>query len=236
MTKKFIVIDTETAPVVPSDEVDPRNMRVYDLGWIVTDRDGVIYEQRSYIIANTFFNHALMQGAYYADKLPQYYQGMGTAWEVISFLDAYKQFAADVKQYNVRDIWAYNARFDRSALNATIEDYSNGFRAFFYPFGCKVRDIWDYAGSTICNTKKYVAWCRENGFVSDKGNPQTSAEVVYRYITGRNDFAEAHTALNDCEIELSILRAARKRHQKARKSMGQGWRDAAKIAKNNPAK
>lgn len=235
MPRKFIVVDTETAPIIKTDDVDPALMRVYDLGWIVTDASGKVYDRRSYIIADTFCDSRLMNSAYYADKLPQYHQGMGNDWEVVNLLDAFKQFAADVKDYNVRDIWAYNARFDLAALNATIEDYSNGFRCFFFPFKCKVRDIWDYAGSTICNTHKYVRWCRENGYISDKGNPKTSAETVYRYLTGENTFNEAHTALADCEIESYILNKARKRHQKARHSMGQGWRDAATLAKALPA-
>ena len=33
----------------------------------------------------------------------------------------------------------------------------------------------------------------------------TTAEILYRYISGNNDFIEAHTALKDAEIEAEIL-------------------------------
>jgi hypothetical protein len=229
--KKFIVLDTETAPTC-AGELEARNSRVYDLGYIVTDNTGAIYEAKSFIIADTFFNHALMDSAYYANKTPIYYNGIGTLWQVKSFLDAYKEFMLDCRKYEITDIWAYNMNFDRQALNATIEDYSKGFKGFFFPYKTKFHDIWDYAGSTICNTKKYVKWCLSNGYVSDKGNPSTSAETVYRYISTDNTFNEEHTALSDCRIELAILLKCKKRNQKHRQSCGQGWRDASKIAKD----
>lgn len=232
--KKFIVLDTETAPTADSPkDGNPHAecMNVYDLGWIVTDKAGNIYERRSLIISDTFFNDRLMQSAYYADKRPIYLDGIGTReWEVVSLHTAYDLFCDTVKRYGVREVWAYNANFDKKALNRTIQDCSEGWRKWFFPFTVKICDIWDFAGSTICDTNKYVKWCMENDHMSEKGNPSTSAETVYRYLTG-TDFQEAHTALQDCEIELAILRAALKRKQKKPTTCGQGWRKASKRAK-----
>ena len=231
MSRNFIVIDTETAPTIANKDYPvAATSRVYDLGYIVANRNGEILEKRSFIISETFFKDEWMNSAYYAEKLPQYYAGMGTEWQVTSFLAAYRQFRADVERYRVKDVWAFNARFDDSVLNATIRAFSNGFKQTFIPEKCQVRDIWDFAGSTICNTKKFVEWCFENGKLTAKGNPSTSAETVYSYLINKLDFTERHTALNDCEIELAILLACFKRKQKARHSKGQGWRDAYKIA------
>lgn len=234
MSRNFIVLDTETAPTVKYNDnnAHPETSRVYDLGWIVANREGDVLAERSFVITETFFNVGMMNSAYYADKLPQYREELGREWVPVSFIEAWRTFKQDVKDYGVRDVWAFNARFDEMALNATIRAYSNGFQGFFIPFKCHARDIWDYAGSTICNTKKYVKWCFNNGKISPKGNPLTNAETVYSYLVNEHDFTEDHTALSDCHIELKILLAGLKRKQKARHSKGQGWRDASKIAKS----
>jgi len=227
-----MVLDTETAPTIKyhDSNIHPETMLVYDIGWIVASGDtGAILERRSFVVAETFYSE-YMESAYYADKLPQYYEGLGTDWTADNFINIWQQFKNDVIEYNIKNIWAYNAKFDEIVLNNTIKTYSNGFVKWFKPYKCNIRDIWDYA-SCITKTKKYVTWCVLNGYVSDKGNPSTSAEVVHRYLTDDNDFIEAHTALADCEIENAILTAAKRRHVKTRHSKGQGWRDAAATKK-----
>lgn len=230
--KPYAVIDTETAPQA---NFDKRNMDktslVYDFGYVISDGEEIICA-RSFIISETFFNSEMMNSAYYADKLPQYRAGMNIEWEVVDFITAWRTFKADCEQFGVRDVFAYNAKFDRNVLNHTIEHYSNGFVKFFFPYKTRIKDIWSMAGDTVCATKKYVKWCVDNGYLSEAGNPRTSAEVVYRYLMKNDSFIEAHTALNDAFIEEEILRKVRKRHQKANsKPNGQGWRKASNIAK-----
>lgn len=222
MSRKFMVVDTETAPTPdhPKTGVHPQHMRVYDLGWIVTDAEGVIYERRSIVIAETWTNKSLMNSAYYAAKLPQYEAGLITGeWQMLPLLNAWRLFCDDIKRYGVRDVWAHNGRFDMITLNATIADYSQGFRTFWLPYGINWRDIMAYARIAISKSKRYVAYCKAHGLVTSKNAPRLTAEALYRFITGRDDFAEAHTALADCEIELSILRKCKARHCKTPKPM-----------------
>ena len=229
MTRKFIVLDCEATQVVKTRECRPDAALVYDLGYIITDGE-TVYEKRSFIIADVFYSR-YMETAYYADKLPQYYAGIRTGeWEVTSMVRARAQFAKDCATYDVREVWAYNCKYDRVALSHTCEFLSNGFTSDFFPAGIKVRDIWGAAGSTICATQKYVKWCFANGYVSEKGNPTTNAEVLTRYLTGE-DFKEAHTALADCEIELDILLTVKKRKQRTDARECVGWREASRIAK-----
>lgn len=220
--KNFIVIDTETAPTVKMPKPCPELSRVYDMGYIIANNHEVI-EKRSFIISDTFFDDSLMNSAYYASKKPIYQNGMNKEWKVASFLTAYKQFMQDVETYKIKEVWAYNVKFDVEALNATIKSYSNGFNEKFFPENIAIRDIWTAAGRTVCNTKKYCKWCRERGKVSPKGNPSTTAETVYQYITKNDDFAERHTALQDSEIELQILRTIKTYHKKMPKNIGRGW-------------
>ena len=227
--KPYIIIDTETAPTA---NFDPRNMGgtslVYDFGWIVTNGEQV-FERRSFIVSETFNNADLMNSAYYARKLPQYRAGIGKDWTLAPFLEIYSQFIADIHTYNVRDVWAYNANFDRDALNNTVATYSNGFRPYFFPYNIRIKDVWSAAGDTICNTDKYVLWCLDHNYTKPSGNPLTTAEVVYRYLTSNIDFIEAHTALAACEIENYILQRVRKRKQKHNTTPNRsGWRKASK--------
>lgn len=234
----YVVLDTETAPTVDhkDNQAHPETSLVYDFGYTIRDCNDCELVSRSFLIAETFTNVRMMNSAYYADKLPQYHAGMGgtdsSTWRVVSFVEAWETFKADCKLHNVRTAWAYNARFDLIALNNTIRTYSNGFVRFFFPYKMKVRDVWDYA-SNITSTKAYVAWCIENGYFTASGNPQTGAEIVYRYVAKDSDFVEQHTAYSDACIENAILVAAKRRHAKTRHTMGQGWRDARTTYRND---
>ena len=229
-----IVIDTETCDgqgrrlAYPS----PREALVYDMGWLVVDGTGEVVERRSFIISDTFNQTDLMSSAYYADKAPDYVERLRRGLiDSATALQAFKLLAQDVERYRVRDMWAYNARFDRTVIDATISHYSNGFASLSTMFPrVRFRDIWDFA-SSITGTRPYVEWCECHGFVSPKGNPVTNAECVYGYLTGNPEYVESHTALADCYTELTILNAARRRKKRTRHTMGQGWRDAARVAR-----
>lgn len=232
MGRKFIVLDTEGVnDGKPNANNLGANALVYDVGLVVADRTGQVFDKFSIVNTDVFYQDSLMESAYYHEKIPQYIEGIGENWEPMSWLQIVNLMRDLVMDYQVRDIWAYNVLYDQSATNYTTAKASNGFRRFFAPYGTRYRDVWDYAGSTICNTQKYVQWCIENGFVSASGNPSTSADTVGKYLRGSLEYQERHTALSDAEDELRILLAAFKRKQKVRQSKGQGWRDASKIAK-----
>ena len=228
-----LVIDTETAPTrkVPM-QLMAANSLVYDMGGVVRDtKTGEIVHSFSFIIADTFYNTSMMQSAYYADKLPQYHEGVAKGlWLSVPFKYVYEYVNNIIAEYGIKTVWAYNAQFDITTLNNTIHYYSNGWIKSFFAANIEIKDIWARC-SNITGTKKYVSYCIDNGYLTDKGNPKTSAEIVYRYLTQNDDFIEAHTALNDAEIEAFILTKAQKNKKKAQKGIGQGYRAAAKIAK-----
>lgn len=236
-----MVLDTEANGIVNRDnDVRGSEMRVYDLGFIVADKEGIIYDRASMVDVarlcqrDTYTNTParFVESAYYADKLPQYWDGIRTGeWEPCTFYDMRQRVWDTCKEWGIKDVWAYNARFDCQALNATTCEESNGYSRFFLPYRVNWRDIWAAAGESILNTKKFVKWAYEHGFVSDKGNPTTNAEIVYRYLIGDDGFTECHTALQDCEIELAILLKVLRTKKKKPKSLGNGWRKPAAIAK-----
>lgn len=231
----YVVLDTETAPLVKhyDNRAHPETSAVYDFGYCVVDGNAnTVVCERSFVVAETFYNINAMNSAYYADKLPQYHEGIKNGeWTVSSLLEIWRTFKADCKRFNVKTAWAYNCRFDEIALNNTIRAYSNGYVNWFIPFGIKVRDIWDYA-SNITSSKSYLKFIVANGLFTATGNPSTGAETVYKFITQNRDYVEHHTALEDARIELKILLAAKAKKTKTRhSSKGQGWRDSAKAFK-----
>ena len=63
-------------------------------------------------------------------------------------------------------------------------------------------------------TKRYVDFCIENNFLTERGYIQTKAETVHRYLTNNPTFEEEHTGLSDVLIESQILLSAFSTHKK----------------------
>ena len=76
------------------------------------------------------------------------------------------------------------------------------FRGGVYP----LFDIWALACEHIMDSDEYRGYALDEGLLTDSGKYyKTSAEVAYRFISHNRDFEEAHTALDDAEIESEIL-------------------------------
>lgn len=219
-----LVLDTETAPTPTCKGCDATQMRVYDLGWAVVDTaSGDVVETFNGVVRETWENTSLMTSAYYAGKLPWYRELITRgALPVMRAQDAQHALADACERWDVNGIWAWNVRFDYQALNATIADYSNGYCRHFTPKNVKCYDIMSVAAMSVCDTKKYRAWCGQTGNTTPKGKPRTTAEAVHRYLSGDDGFVESHTALDDARIEAATLHACYKRHA-ACKKWGARW-------------
>lgn len=199
----YLMIDVETAGGF-------KNPRVYDLGGCVIDGRGNVIDTFSFIIEEVFYNDNLMRNAYYADKLPQYYteieEGKHT---VATFAQARAAVLNRIKRYRIKKIFAYNANFDKNALNSTSNHL---LHRDFIPATCNVE--WHCAMgaslSTICQTRAYI----ENAPRTETGRVSVSAESVYRYVIDDDTFEEAHTGLADALIEAAILTKCRSYHKK----------------------
>lgn len=76
------------------------------------------------------------------------------------------------------------------------------FRGKKYP----LFDLWGMSCEHLLNNDDYKEMCHYNGWITASGKYfKTSAETTYRFITGREDFDEAHTALDDATIESEIF-------------------------------
>lgn len=212
MTKKIdkrrhyiMMLDVETAGGL-------KNKLVYDFGFAITDRQGNIYEERSFVIKEIFMQTALMLSAYYAEKLPQYHEGIKNGkYKLVSFKEARDEFLRLSEKYNIKTIGAYNSKFDMEALSNTFNYVLHGSieKKFFFldrpQRHVKMLCVWSLACETIYKQKNFAIMAYKHGAYSEAGNYRTSAEVGYRYITGNWDFVEEHTGLEDVRIEIQIM-------------------------------
>jgi DNA polymerase III epsilon subunit-like protein len=214
----LIGLDTETCNGIMMDDnkIDLTQSLVYDLGWAITDKKGRIYKTRSFVIAETFLGMKdVMKSAYYAEKIPKYWEDIKNGKRILTtFWKVRNTLLEDIKEYNVKNIFAHNAGFDVRALNNTIRYITKSKFRWFFPRKIEIWDTLKMARQTIGKQKMYKEFCLRNNYMTKHRKPQVrlTAEILYRYISGQNDFIESHTALDDAEIETFILSKIATRH------------------------
>ena len=213
----IMVLDTETCDLSGS---------VYDVGYTITNKKGDILATRNFLVREIFTDAKRMMGAFYAKKMFSHYAPMldDGLVKLTAWADIVEQIRADVKDYGINIISAYNAGFDLRVMRNTNAMLGDG--SAILPKGLKVLDIWQFACETKLSQKAYKKLARARGWVSPAGNIKTGAEFCYRYTSGNHDFIEDHTALSDAIIETQILACcfAQKAKIPYGKINGQAWR------------
>lgn len=201
MTKndRFIVVDTETTNSID----DPL---CYDVGFAVVDMFGNVYENYSFVVADIFLDKELMSYAYFADKIPQYWEDIKNGKrELKTFFNIKKAFADCVKRNNVKIILAHNARFDYRSLNLTQRYLTSSKYRYFFPFGVEIWDTLKMSRMVLNDVDEYGEFCYSNNYLTKRLCKRFTAEIIYRFITGNIDFEESHTGLEDVLIEKEIF-------------------------------
>lgn len=227
----ILVLDVETAGDVE------KNPLCYDIGFVVADKKGNIYEEHSFAIEEIFADDALMSSAYYYNKLPLYHQKIASGAMKLKPLRYVRAVILNVmKKYNIKTVAAYNAYFDFvKALNNTWQELTN-YRYFFpYEIGknMKINCIWNMACQTIFSQKSFPSWAIKKGYYSKAGNLKTNAEVAYNWMMKSSDFVEEHTGLADVYIETEIMAWCYRQHKKMNRKINRMcWRIPTKIHKD----
>lgn len=216
MAKKqfFAILDTETTI----------NDTVADLGIVICDREGRIYNSMAVLLHGHFGAMELFHDKKANDiwgyeglqkRQANYESMLNSGARMLASVPAINRWINQaIGKYNP-ELTAYNLAFDKSKCENTGIDLS-GFSQEF----C----LWQAAIGNICNTKKYKQFALENhGFnnVTEYGNMtfKTNAEMVCGFINGEF-IAEPHTAIEDArDFELPILTAILKKRN---------WRDNIK--------
>lgn len=197
--KKFIVLDTETTNSLD----DPLT---YDIGFAVIDERGKIYETYSFVIAEIFLDKELMKSAYFADKIPQYWQDIKDGKRKLAKLLTVKKILTKVmKENNTNIVIAHNARFDYRSLATTQRFLTSSKYRYFLPYGTEIYCTLKMARQALKNNIEYDNFCWNNNYITKRGCKRYTAEIIYRFLTGKNDFIESHTGLEDVLIEKEIF-------------------------------
>lgn len=210
----YLVIDVETANSLEQPFV-------YDIGGCIADKQGQVYETFSFVIRDIFvYERALMQTAYYAEKIPEYVLDIKENKRImIDFYHARMYILNLMRKYNITDVAAYNAHFDKNALDITQRWLTKSKYRYFFPYGTNFICIWNMACQTICQRITYKEFCERNNLTSNrKGMPNaknysTSAETVYKYLINNPSFEEEHKGYDDVIIETEIMKRCFKSHK-----------------------
>ncbi len=212
----FVVLDTETANSLD----DPL---VYDIGWAIVDKYGNVFRTHSFINREIFFlEKELMQSAYYAEKLPKYYKEIALGErKVANWLTIKKILWEDMAEFNSNVVIAHNARFDYSATAKTQRWLTKSKYRYFFPKGTEVWDTLKMSRDILGNMPTFRKWQELKGYTYGKYNDRLrfTAEIIYQFISGQEDFKEEHTGLADVLIEKDILAYCYKQHKKMRKKL-----------------
>lgn len=203
---KYLVLDTETTGGLG-------HPLAYDVGGVVMEETGYIVERFHWAVLEIIGNPALMATAFYAEKMPLYWQEVYRGnIRPLYMADVLRKITALCDFHDIAAVAAYNAGFDnRSMKNTTAHVFDN---ENWLNRNIPVWDIWAGACNSVLNTEKFIRWAVKMGHISDKGNPKTNAEVCFQYITGNGKFQEEHTGGRDAEIEAAILAAILRRKKR----------------------
>lgn len=194
----IMMIDTETTNSIE----DPI---AYDVGFQIFNKNGDVLDEASMVNSDIFLDKEMMENAYFADKIPQYWDEikMG-ARDLMSWYSIKQRLYVAYSYHNCEAVCAHNARFDYRAIHLTQRYITTSKFRFVLPWGTEWLDTLKMARAVLKDDTDYSKYCNDNGYVTCWGQPRFTAEILYRYITGKEDFEEKHTALEDVRIEKLI--------------------------------
>ena len=210
----IVMLDTETAN-------DLECPLTYDIGWAIVDKWGTVYRKRSFINREIFFlEKDLMQSSYYAEKLPIYYKRIANGEAKVANWQTIKNILwQDMAEFDTKIVTAHNARFDYKSTTITQRWLTKSKYRYFFPYGTEVWDTMKMARDVIGKMPTYRKWCELNEYLCKNGTPRFTAEILYRFISGQEEFDEEHTGLADVLIEKEILAYCYRQHKKMRKKL-----------------
>ena len=139
--KYYLILDTETATLpfartIARNEKEKKNIAiakplVYDIGWIISDRQGNIIKKENYLVQETFFVPQVFNTAYYRDKRPQYMEMFGKREiEALPWNNIIEILLQDCR--NTDFVCAYNAAFDFKKAIPFTEKYIKALYSNYY--------------------------------------------------------------------------------------------------------
>lgn len=195
----YIILDTETTNTVEEPIA-------YDVGFSVIDETGKAYESFSFVVADVFLDKELMKSAYFAEKIPSYWDDIKSGKRKLKTLyNVHRKIVEMMNKYSTKIVIAHNARFDVLSTKLTERYITKSKYRYFFPYGTMFVCTLKMARKVFSENEEYCAFCIENGYLTANGKNRYTAEILYRFLSGDNSFEESHTGFEDTEIEKIIF-------------------------------
>ena len=205
----LLFVDTETiGSLFVKDSVLPFEIgtKVYD-----TEKQKVVRE-KSYLVRKFFNNKYIMLSTFSATKYPSYFEKLENdkRYKTCSVNDIMQDLTKVISRYGIKVMVAHNGNFDKTAIGRLSEDFGteNPFENIDLLDTMELSKVItfskDYADYCIAN-KDILNSVKDSCFITNSGRVRTTAQAIYSYITQNPTFEEAHTGLEDIDIEIKIF-------------------------------
>lgn len=205
----LLFVDTETiGSLFVKESVLPFEIgtKVYDL------EQKKVVREKSYLVRKFFNNRYIMLSTFSATKYPNYFEKLENdkRYKTCSVNDIMQELSRVISRYNIKIMVAHNGNFDKTAIERLSNDFGidNAFE------NVDLLDTMELS-KVITFSKDYANYCiehkdilnsiKESCFITNSGRVRTTAQAIYSYITNNPTFEEAHTGLEDINIEIKIF-------------------------------
>jgi len=213
--KYLLFVDTETiGSLYVAESVLP-----FEIGIKVFDLENMkVVKEKSYLIRKFFNNKYIMLSTFSATKYPKYFEKVENdkRYKLVSTNDMAQDLEKIINRYNIKIMVAHNGKFDQNAIARLCEEFGVDNPS-------KKIDLLDTQeiSKVITFSKEYSEFCltnqerlnsmKESAFITNSGRVRTTAQAIYSFITQNPTFEEAHTGLEDIDIEIEIFKESLKR-------------------------
>ena len=206
----LMFIDVETIGTLNVKE----SVLPFEIGMKIFDLETLkVVKEKSYLVRKFFNNKYIMLSTFSATKYPDYFEKLDNdkRYKTMSVNDISKDIEKTISRYSIKIMVAHNGNFDKTAMARLFEDFgvNNPFE------NIDLLDTMELS-KIITFSKDYANYCVENKdrlnsmkdscFITNSGRVRTTAQAIYCYISNNSQFEEAHTGLEDIDIEIEIFK------------------------------
>ena len=208
--KYLMFIDTETIGTLNVKE----SVLPFEIGMKILDTEtNKIVKEKSYLVRKFFNNKYIMLSTFSATKYPNYFEKLENdkRYKTMSVNDISKDIEKTISRYNIKIMVAHNGNFDKTAMARLFEDFGvdNPFENIDLLDTMELSKVItfskDYANYCIIN-KDRLNSVKDSCFITNSGRVRTTAQAIYCYLSNDSQFEEAHTGLEDIDIEIEIFK------------------------------
>ena len=235
----LMFIDTETiGSLFVKESVLPFEigMKIYD-----TEKNKVVKE-KSYLVRKFFNNKYIMLSTFSATKYPNYFEKLENdkRYKTYSVNDIMNDISKIISRYSIKIMVAHNGQFDKTAIDRLCEDFGveNPMKNIDLLDTMEISKIitfsQDYTNYCIKN-KDRLNNVKDSCFITNSGRVRTTAQAIYCYLTNNANFEEAHTGLEDIDIEIEIFKHSLNLLGNTIVSLNTSpsWRDYSKVVEED---